>query len=53
MIVNLNEFRVILFDKHGSDHANIEVKIGNDKIKWTSSVKLLEVHIDGKLKSSY
>ena len=35
--------------KRGSDNTNIELKIGNEKIKSTSSVKLLGVHIDNKL----
>ena len=49
MIVNLDKFQVILLDKRGSDNTNIELKIGNEKIKSTSSVKLLGVHIDDKL----
>ena len=40
---------MIPLDKRGSDSTNIEVKIGNKKIKSTLSVKLLEVHIDNKL----
>ena len=35
--------------KRGSDNTNIELKIGTKKIKSTSSVKLLGVHIDDKL----
>ena len=35
-----DRFQVILLDKCGSDNTNIEVKIGNEKIKLTSSVKL-------------
>ena len=49
MIVNPDKFQVILLDKRGSDNTNIELKIGNEKIKSTSSVKLLGVHIDDKL----
>ena len=49
MTVNPDKFQVILLHKRGSDNTNIEVKIGNEKIKSTSSVKLLEVHIDDKL----
>ena len=49
MIVNPDKFQVILLDKRGSDNTNIELKIGTEKIKSTSSVKLLGVHIDDKL----
>ena len=49
MIVNPDKFQVILLDKRDSDNTNIELKIGNEKIKSTSSVKLLRVHIDDKL----
>ena len=49
MIVNPDKFQVILLDKRGSDNTNIELKIGIEKIKSTSSVKLLGVHIDDKL----
>ena len=49
MIVNSDKFQVILLDKRGSDNTNIELKIGTEKIKSTSSVKLLGVHIDDKL----
>ena len=44
MIVNPDKFQVILLDKRRSDNTNI--KIGNEKIISTSSVKLLGVHID-------
>ena len=43
MVVNGDKFQVILLDKRGSDNTKIEVKIGNEKIKSTLSVKLLEV----------
>ena len=49
MIVNPDKFQVILLDKRGSDNTNIESTIGIEKIKSTSSVKLLGVHIDDKL----
>ena len=49
MIVNPDKIQVILLDKGGSDNTNIKLKIGNEKIKSTSSVKLLGVHIDDKL----
>ena len=49
MIVNPDKFQVILLDKSGSENTNIEGKIGNEKIKSTSSVKLLGVHTDNKL----
>ena len=49
MIVNPDKFQVILLDKRGSDNTNIELKTGTEKIKSTSSVKLLGVHIDDKL----
>ena len=45
MIVNPDKFQVIFLNKCGSDNTNIEVKIGNEKIDSTSSVKLLGVHI--------
>ena len=48
MTVNPDKFQVIILDKRGSDNTNIELKIGNEKIKSTSSVKLLGVHIDDK-----
>ena len=49
LIVNPDKIQVILLDKGGSDNTNIKLKIGNEKIKSTSSVKLLGVHIDDKL----
>ena len=49
MNVNPDKFQVILLDKRGSDNTNTKVKIGNEKIKSTTSVKLLGVHIDNKL----
>ena len=49
MNVNSDKFQVILLDKRGSDNTNTKVKIGNEKIKSTTSVKLLGVHIDDKL----
>ena len=33
MIVISDKFQVVLFDKRGSDNTNIEVKIGNKKVK--------------------
>ena len=48
MIVNPDKFQVILLDKRGPDNTNIEVKIGNEKIHSTSSVKLLGVHVEDK-----
>ena len=49
MIVNPDKFQVILLDRRGSDDTNIKVKIRKEKIKSTSSVKLLVVHNDDKL----
>ena len=49
IIVNPSKFQLILLDKRGSDNTNMEVKIGNEKIKSSSSDKLLGVHIDDKL----
>ena len=49
MIVNPDNFQVIFLNKRGSDNAKIKLKIGNEKIKSNSSVKLFGVHIDGKL----
>ena len=49
MVVNPDKFQVILLDKRGPDNTNVELKIGNEKIKSTSSVELLGVHIDDKL----
>ena len=49
IITNLTTFPAIPLDKRDTDNTNIEVKIGNQKIKLTSSVKLLEVRIDDKL----
>ena len=49
MILNPDKFQVILLDKRGSDNINMESKIGIEKIKSNSSVKLLGVHIDDKL----
>ena len=46
MIVDPDNFQVILLDKGRSD---IEVEIGNEKIRSILSVKLLRVHIDDKL----
>ena len=44
MIVNSDKFQVILLDKRGSDNTNIELKIGTEKIKSTSSVKLHHIN---------
>ena len=49
IIVNSDKFQVILLEKRGSNNTNIEVKVGNEKIKSTLSVKLLGAHIDDKL----
>ena len=50
MIVNLDNFKVILLDKSGSDNTKIKVKIRNKKKnKLTLSVKLLRVHTEDKL----
>ena len=49
MIVNRDKFQEFLLDKRDSDNTNVELKIGNEKIKSTLSVKLLGVHIDDKL----
>ena len=49
MVVNPDKFQVILLDKGRSDNINIEVEIGNEKIRSTSSVKLLGVHTDDRL----
>ena len=49
MIANPDNFQVIFLNKRGSDNAKIKLKIGNEKIKSNSSVKLFGVHIDGKL----
>ena len=49
MIVNPDKFQVIFLNKRGSDNAKIKLKVGNEKIKSASSVKLFGVHIDGKL----
>ena len=46
MIVNSDKFQVILPEKCSSDNTNMEVEIGNEKIKSTSPVKFLGVHID-------
>ena len=46
MIVNPDKFQVILLGKGRSDNINIEVEIGNEKIRSTLSVKLLGVHIN-------
>ena len=50
VILNPDKFQVIFLDKGRSGNANIEVDIGNEKIRLISSVKLLGVHIDDKLK---
>ena len=49
MIADPDKFQVILLDKGRSDNTNIEVEIRNKKIRLTSSVKLLGVHVDDKL----
>ena len=53
MIVNSDKFQTTILDKCGSDNTNMEVKIGNEKIKSTSSVTLVGVHIDDKLNLNY
>ena len=52
MIVNPDKFQLILQDKGRSDNINIVVEIRNEKIRSTSFVKLLGVHIDDKLNFS-
>ena len=49
MIGNPDTFQVILLGKRGSDNTKIKVKIGNEKIKLNSSVKLLGGRTDDKL----
>ena len=49
MVVNPDKFQVVLLDKGRSDNANIQVEIGNEKIRSTLSVKLLGVHVNDKL----
>ena len=49
IIVNPEKLQVTLLHKRGCDNTNIEVKIGKEKIKSTSSVKPLGVNIDDKL----
>ena len=46
LIVNLDKFQIVLLHKLGYD--NIEVKIRKKRLKSTSRVKLLGVHIDNK-----
>ena len=50
MIVNPDKFQVMFLDKRGIVKI---AKIGNEKIKSTSSVKLLGVHINDKLNFSH
>ena len=52
MIVNPDKFQLILQDKGRSDNINRVVEIRNEKIRSTSLVKLLGVHIDDKLNFS-
>ena len=52
MIVNPDKFQLILQDKGRSDNINIVVEIRTEKIRSTSLVKLLGVHIDDKLNFS-
>ena len=47
-----DKFQVIHLNKRGSDNTNIEVKIGNEKIQPTSSVKFLGER-QTKFESSY
>ena len=49
LILNVDKFQVILLHKEIFDKKNIEVGVGNKKIRSTSSVKLLWVHINVKL----
>ena len=49
MIVNPNKFQVILLGRDRSVSTNIEVEMGKEKIRSTSSVKLLGVDIDVRL----
>ena len=46
MIENPDKFHVILLGKRGSDNTKIKAKIGNEKIKLNSSVKLLILTIN-------
>ena len=50
MIGNPNKLQEILQINVGlTTHTNTDVEIGNEKIRCTSSVNLLRVHIDDKL----
>ena len=49
MIVNLGKFQGIIIDKKKQDHTVECISINQENIKTSSSVKLLEVHIDYKL----
>ena len=49
MIVNLGKFQGIIINKKKQDHTVECISINQENIKTSSSVKLLEVHIDYKL----
>ena len=49
MVVNPNNFQVILLNKSKSTHAKETMNIRNEKTESLSAVKLLGIEIDGKL----
>ena len=49
MIANQDKFKVIILKKPSITTDNINVTVGNQKIKPDASVKLLGVDIDDKL----
>ena len=52
MVVNPNKFQAIVINKKRSNPKNTNLQVDNQVIKLVSSVELLGIQIDGKLKGT-
>ena len=52
MIVNLEKFQAIIFDKQKHGYSNETIKFDNKTVEIVSSVRLLGIQLDGKLNFS-
>ena len=52
MVVNPNKFQAIVINKKRSDLKNTNFQVDNQVIKLVSSVELLGIQIDDKLKGT-
>ena len=52
MVVNPNKFQAIVINKKRSDLKNTNLQVDNQVIKLVSSVELLGIQVDDKLKGT-